>query len=99
VLLIGNQVAPKFEDADRRHYHRDPLTVSVSSDGLKFTHVYALRHGAHELRIDGVGGRGRGFQYPGAIAKSGMLHVLYSVGKEDIEFLSVPLDRIEGEFR
>jgi hypothetical protein len=95
VLLIGNQVAPKFEDADRRHYRRDPLTVSVSPDGMNFTHVYALRHDAPDLRIDGVGGRGPGFQYPGAIARSGMLHVLYSVGKEDIEFLSVPLGEIE----
>jgi hypothetical protein len=96
VLLIGNQVAPRFEDADRRHYIRDPLTVSVSPDGLSFTQVYALRHGAPELRIGGVGGRGPGFQYPGAIVKSGILHVLYSVGKEDIEFLSVPLEEIVG---
>jgi hypothetical protein len=96
VLLIGNQVAPRFEDADRRHYDRDPLTVAVSEDGLEFTSVYALRHGAPEMRVKGVGGRTRGFQYPGALVRSGTLHVLYSVGKEDIESLSVPISDILG---
>ena len=94
VLLIGNQIAPRFEDAGRRHYRRDPLTVAVSRDGTAFTRVYALRYGAPKMRIDGVGGRGPGFQYPGAVVGEGKLHVLYSVGKEDIECLSVPLDRI-----
>ena len=91
VLLIGNQVAPRFEDAERRHYRRDPLTLSISPDGLRFTRVYAVRHGAPGIRISGIGGRGPGFHYPGAVIQSGNLHIMYSVGKEDIEVLTTPL--------
>jgi len=91
VLLLGNQVAPKFEDADRRHYRRDPLTLSISPDGLGFDRVYALRYNAPGVRISGIGGRGPGFHYPGAVIQSGNLHVMYSLGKEDIEVLTTPL--------
>ncbi len=93
VLLIGNHVAPKFDNPDEvRHYPRDPLTVSVSEDGYLFTRAYALRTGVQKHRVPNVGGRGRGGgQYPCGLVFEGRLYVLYSMGKEDIWISSVGL--------
>ena len=92
VLLIGNQMAPKFDNPrERTHYQRDPLTISISPDGYQFTRVYALRTGQQEFRVPGVGGRGGGGQYPSALVHEGILYVQYSMGKEDIWVTSVPL--------
>ncbi len=97
VLLIGNQAAPEFDNAGEvRHYNRDPLTVAVSKDGYLFTSVFALRAGAPPLRIDGVRGRGPGFQYPHAILVEADLWVIYSVGKEDVGITRVPLASLLG---
>ncbi len=85
VVLIGNQVAPRFDNPDEvTHYPRDPLTVSVSPDGYRFTRVYALRCGSEALRVAGVGGRGPGAQYPSGLVRDGVLYVQHSMGKEDI---------------
>ena len=95
VLLIGNQVAPQFDNWDEvTHYKRDPLTVAVSPDGYRFTHVFALRAGAPEHHVPDVGGRGRGAQYPNALVHDDRLYVLYSMGKEDIWISSVPLAQL-----
>jgi len=92
VLLIGNQVAPTFDDWDEvRHHDRDPLVVSVSRDGYAFDRAWALRAGAPPLRIDGILGRGPGFQYPSALVRDAALYVQYSVGKEDVAVSWVPL--------
>jgi len=87
VLLVGNQMAPAFDNWDEcKHYSRDPLTVSVSRDGRFFTRCYALRCGVQQFRIPQaeVIGRGGGGQYPSALAHDGRLYVLYSMGKEDV---------------
>ena len=96
VVLIGNQVAPRFDNPrEVRHYARDPLTVAVSTDGgFTFNRVFALRDGAPDLRVPGVRGRGRGFQYPSAVVHGDRLSVLYSIGKEDIAVSHVPLDAL-----
>jgi hypothetical protein len=93
VLLIGNQIAPGFDNREEiRHYPRDPLTVAVSQDGgFTFSRVFALRRDAPELRVAGVRGRGPGFQYPSAVVHGEQLSVLYSIGKEDIAISHVPL--------
>ncbi|MFW5803433.1 MAG: exo-alpha-sialidase [Verrucomicrobiota bacterium] len=93
VLLIGNQMAPKFDNPDKDHYNRDPLVVSVSPDGKIFERAYALRCGGHEYRVSQshVKGRGGGAQYPSAAIGNGTLYVQYSMGKEDIWISSVPL--------
>jgi len=97
VLLIGNQSAPAFDDADKvRHHRREPLTVAVSPDGYRFVKVMALRANAPELRIPNVRGRGPGFQYPDALVDGGMLYVLYSIGKEDVGLTRVPLAEVIG---
>jgi len=92
VLLIGNQMAPKFDNpGEINHYGRDPLMVSVSADGYRFTRAYALRCGRQAYRVPNVGGRGGGGQYPSGLVYNGRLYVLYSMGKEDIWISSVAL--------
>ncbi|OVE78813.1 hypothetical protein BVY01_04345 [bacterium I07] len=100
VLLVGNQVAPKFDNPDeKKRYTRDPLTVSVSSDGYVFERAYALRTGVPEVRVPGVEGRGSGGgQYPSAIIHNGTLYVQYSMRKEDIWISVVPLSDL-GVFK
>jgi len=91
-LLVGNQMAPELDNPERRHYGRDPLTVSVSRDGYRFDRVFALRCGTQKLRVPEVRGRGGGGQYPSAVAHGDTLYVLYSMGKEDIALSLVPLN-------
>jgi len=100
VLLVGNQMAPVFDNGhERRHYGRDPLTVSVSRDGKLFSRCYALRCGIQQYRVPQteVLGRGGGGQYPSALVHEGILYVLYSMGKEDIWFCSVALQNIGSD--
>ncbi len=92
VLLIGNQMAPRFDNpGEIKHYGRDPLMVSVSADGYVFTRAFALRTGRQKFRVPNVGGRDGGGQYPSGLVYNGWLHVLYSMGKEDIWISSVAL--------
>ena len=92
VLLIGNQMAPWFDNpGEIKHYGRDPLMVSVSADGYRFTRAYALRTGRQQFRVPNVGGRGGGGQYPSGLVHNGRLYVLYCMGKEDIWVTSVSL--------
>ncbi len=94
VLLVGNQVAPAFDNADEvRHYMRSPLTVAVSADGKRFTRVYALHADEYEVRFPDIKGRGRfsSGQYPSPLVHDGRLWVQYSLTKEDIGITCVSL--------
>ena len=84
--LLGTQVS----NTSVRH-RRDPLTLSLSSDGIAFDRVWALRWGAPERRFKGLD-KDYGFAYPGATVSGSSLFVAYSVNKEDIEVLEVPLE-------
>jgi hypothetical protein len=87
VHLLGTQVP----NTTARH-RRDPLTLSLSRDGLAFDRVWALRSGAPEYRYPGgYTGKNYGFQYPNALVVGGSLWVVYSANKEDIELMAVPL--------
>lgn len=92
ILLVGNQMAPRFDNWDEvKHHKRDPLTVSVSADGYRFEKTFALRCGVQQFRVPQVRGRGGGAQYPSAIVSDDTLYVLYSMGKEDIAISWAPL--------
>ncbi len=93
IVMVGNQVAPNFDNGDKvKHYARDPLTVAVSRDGYVFERAYALRWNLpKKMRVDGVKGRGVGAQYPSAIVHEGSLYVLHTIGKEDVGLSWVPL--------
>lgn len=85
ILLIGNQCATEFDNpTDPKHYGRDPLVISISTNGYTFANPYALRTGQQEFRIENVSGRGGGAQAPNAQIFSNKLYVVYSMGKEDI---------------
>ena len=66
VLLAGNHVATEFYNPQEvSQYTRNPLTLSVSSDGYIFKKAFALRKDIQKHRIPGVMGRGNGGgQYP-----------------------------------
>tara|TARA_Y100001954_G_scaffold237250_1_gene300323 strand:- start:441 stop:1790 length:1350 start_codon:yes stop_codon:yes gene_type:complete len=92
VILVGNQMATAFDNVkQRKHYGRDPLVLSVSYDGYRFTSAYALRCGKQQYRVPNVKGRGGGPQYPNLAVYGDKLYVMYSIGKEDIAISIVPL--------
>jgi hypothetical protein len=90
VLLIGNQIAYRYDTA--LYLDRDPITVSLSDDGLVFDRVYALRANAPKFyRFSGVSGRNFGYAYSSSLVHQGWLYTLYSIGKEDVGISRVPL--------
>lgn len=95
VFLAGNQVSEPFDQANRAHYTRDPLTLALSDDGLAFDRAVAVRSGAPPIRLPGTG-KGRGYQYPSAVVVGDALWIMYSVGKEDVAISRVPLASLPG---
>lgn len=96
ILLIGNQIAPKFDSA--LYLDRDPLTVAISPDGLKFTRVLALRSGSPKTwKFSGIRSRNLGFAYPSNLIHNGHLYSFYSVGKEFMEITRAPLSSITNQ--
>ena len=83
VYLVGNQITKS----------RDPVTLSISRDGLDFSDHWAVRYGAPPVRFPGEA-KVRGFQYPGALIHGDTFYVCYSIGKEDIGFSSFPLSSV-----
>ncbi len=96
ILLIGNQMAPAFDNPAAGHYGRDPLTIAVSKDGICFDRAFALRCGGQSWRVppSDVIGRGGGGQYPSARIHEHTLYVQYSMGKEDIWVSAISLDAL-----
>ncbi|NGM60421.1 hypothetical protein G5B30_00695 [Sphingobacterium sp. SGG-5] len=93
VLLIGNQNVPEYDQA--LYLDRDPMTISVSSDGYTFDRVYALRTDSPlKYRFTGVRGRNRGYGYSSSIVHEGWLYTLYSIGKEDMGITRLPLSAL-----
>jgi len=91
VYLIGNQVcAPLDGSGKRSHYTRDPLVLSLSSDGREFDTALSIRAGSPPIRHPGKG-KGRGYQYPHSIVVGDSLWVIYSIGKEDVAVSRVPI--------
>lgn len=92
VLLIGSQNAP----LDRAVYlRRDPLTVSISSEGLVFDRAFALRtESRSQFRFANVAGRNHGYAYTSSIIHDGWLYTLYSISKEDMAITRVRLEEM-----
>lgn len=87
--LLGNLV-PGW---DHEPHRRDALVVALSPDGYRFTRAAVVRAGAPALRQPGFN-KGPGYQYPSAVVVGGDLHVIYSVGKEDIHASRVALSEL-----
>jgi len=73
---------------------RDPLSMAVSADGIHFTWARAICSGAPSVRFPGPG-KGPGFQYPSATVKGNTIHLVYSIGKEDIAYSAVAVPAYE----
>ena len=98
VYLVGNQCSD---------CGRDPVTLSLSTDGISFDRHFAVRHGVKGADIDHGGScprfkgaaKGCGYQYPGAMideARKEMI-VSYSIGKEDIGLTVFPLSALKSD--
>jgi hypothetical protein len=86
IYLVGNQI-----DSGR-----DPVTLSISKDGLHFDHHWAVNYGAPPILYPGQA-KVVGFQYPGAMILNGIFYVSYSIGKENIGFTQFPLSVVWKE--
>lgn len=84
VYVVGNEQPPT---------QRDPLSISLASDGVHFDRVGVVRYAAPPLRYTG-GHKNPGFEYPSAIATDTDLWVVYSVNKEDVAITKVPLSSL-----
>lgn len=94
VYLLGTQVP----NTTARH-RRDPLTLSLSSDGLAFDKAWALRYDSPPMRYPTApggyeNGKNYGFQYPDSAVLGESLWVVYSTNKEDIELMKVPISML-----
>lgn len=74
---------------------RDPLVLSLSADGLNFDHHAVIAAGAPQKRYEGAH-KGKGFQYPRAVVAENSLLIMYSVNKEDVEVMTIPLSAVSG---
>ena len=83
--LVGNQVAVRG---------RDPLVLSLSTDGVRFDWAAAIRSGAPPIRMEGRA-KSLGFQYPSAVVAKDALWVIYSIGKEDVAVTRISLSELD----
>lgn len=94
VLLICNPRGRGFNDPKLGWRDRDPMTISVSTDGLHFSGTHTVKEGYHRFTVPLKGGprcRGGSAAYPCAIRVGDYCHVIYSNGKEDIGTTRIPL--------
>lgn len=77
---------------------RDPLVISLSSDGIVFDQTVALRSDMPPVKYDGRN-KLPGFQYPSAVVNEGSLWVAYAIGKEDIAIARVALSELPRRSR
>ncbi len=104
VYLVGNLTWKAYEPPSPGHLgRRDPLVLTVSSDGITFDRAWTIRSAAPALRYSkppegatrrGNLGKGAGFQYPHATVDKHNLWVIYSIGKEDVAVSRIPLKSI-----
>jgi hypothetical protein len=82
--LVGSQL-PRLWD-------RDPITITLSDDGINFDRLLALRSGAPPPVFPAFT-KGPGYQYPQAVVTEAgdALITVYSVNKEEIGATRVPL--------
>ena len=102
VLLVINPRGRGYRDPKLGWRDRDPLTVSVSTDGLHFGNTHTVREGYYRYVVPLAGGprcRGGSAAYPQATVVGDFLYVIYSRGKESIETTRIPLKGLVKELR
>ncbi len=83
----GNMKGPLFP--------RDPLSISLSDDGLNFTRVMIISCGAKPARFAGRF-KDTGFEYPSSVVTGKELFIMYSVNKEDIRVSKIRIRNLSG---
>jgi hypothetical protein len=69
---------------------RNPLVVSVSEDGVRFDKHTVLCDAPCERRFEGMH-KGGDYGYPHTLVHDGWLHVIFSVTKEEVRIVRVPI--------
>lgn len=69
---------------------RNPLVLSVSADGIRFDHHVLLCGERYVQRFEGMY-KGGDYGYPHTLVHGGYLHVIYSVMKEEVRAVRLPL--------
>lgn len=76
-----------------RHYDRNPLVLSLSSDGKKFDKNYIIANELYQLKKEGLY-KGGQYGYPHTIIYKGHMYVIISRQKESIEVLRFDLGQV-----
>ena len=72
---------------------RSMLAISLSRDGLNFDRMGVIKFIAPPLRHKGKF-KGAGYQYPHSVVVGDSLWVIYSVNKENMEAVQIPLSEL-----
>ncbi|TMV46868.1 hypothetical protein FE783_24840 [Paenibacillus mesophilus] len=72
---------------------RNPLVLSLSRDGIRFDRHFILKNEPGERSYPGMY-KGGDYGYPHTLVHDGYLHVIYSVCKESVSALRVPIETI-----
>ncbi len=75
---------------------RVPLAMTLSKEGLHFSHSFLVRGKPQAKRFDGIS-KTDGYSYPGALVWDDYLYISYATNKEDIEITQISLDTIKKE--
>jgi len=75
------------------HYDRNPLVLSLSSDGKKFDQNYIIADELYQLKKEGLY-KGGQYGYPHTIVYKGYMYVIISRQKESIEILRFDLGQL-----
>ncbi len=84
---------------------RNPLCLSISPDGLVFTHMFRLPIPEHLSEVDWVADsdysatKYESLQYPHVIEHAGSLVVAYSRKKQTVEVVKIPLATLDEAVR
>lgn len=72
---------------------RNPLVLSLSEDGIRFDRHFILKDEPCERQFPGMY-KGGDYGYPHTLVHDGCLHAVYSVCKEGVSALRVPIETI-----
>lgn len=76
------------------HYDRNPLVLSLSSEGKKFDQNYIIADELYHLKKEGLY-KGGQYGYPHTIIYKGFMYVIISRQKESIEILRFDLGQLK----
>jgi len=78
------------------HYDRNPLVLSLSSDGKQFNKNYIIADEFYHLKKEGLW-KGGQYGYPHSIVYNGYIYVIISRQKESIEVLRFGLGELDND--